>query len=289
MAPQSLLQLSDMKTFFILLLFIPISALAQPKIKKVLIEGEGKPIVMLNGGTADMSVFAIHSKELSSIYKVIRIEQFNVQYATENLVLPKNYSVRMESEAVKFTLDSLNIKEPVALVGHSYGGLIALDFALNHPKYVSSLVLIEPPVFGIAESKNEFPEGMKQMQELSKQFTPQADITEDMVKQFRCELMNCDTIDIHEHPLWKTWIKQKNRLRGLSTVSNYKINLKKLHQFQRPVLIVTGTQTVPFHKRIDELLTVEFSFAKTANIQGGHTAVNTNAKEFTECLLKFLK
>ena len=127
------------------------------------------------------------------------------------------------------------------------------------------------------------------MQELSKQFTPQADITEDMVKQFRCELMNCDTIDIHEHPLWKTWIKQKNRLRGLSTVSNYKINLKKLHQFQRPVLIVTGTQTVPFHKRIDELLTVEFSFAKTANIQGGHTAVNTNAKEFTECLLKFLK
>lgn len=289
MAPQSLLQLSVMKTFFILLLFIPISALAQPKIKKVLIEGEGKPIVMLNGGTADMSVFAIHSKELSSIYKVIRIEQFNVQYATENLVLPKNYSVRMESEAVKFTLDSLNIKEPVALVGHSYGGLIALDFALNHPKYVSSLVLIEPPVFGIAESKNEFPEGMKQMQELSKQFTPQADITEDMVKQFRCELMNCDTFDIHEHPLWKTWIKQKNRLRGLSTVSNYKINLKKLHQFQRPVLIVTGTQTVPFHKRIDELLTVEFSFAKTANIQGGHTAVNTNAKEFTECLLKFLK
>jgi pimeloyl-ACP methyl ester carboxylesterase len=244
---------------------------------------------MLNGGTADMSVFAVHSKELSRIYKVIRIEQFNVQYATENLTLPKNYSVRMESEAVKFTLDSLNIKEPVTLVGHSYGGLIALDFALNHPKYVSSLVLIEPPVFGIAESKKEFPEGMKQMQELSKQFTPQADITEDMVKQFRCELMNCDTFDIHQHPLWKTWIKQKNRLRGLSAVGNYKIDLKKLRQFQRPVLIVTGTQTVPFHKRIDELLTVEFSFAKAANIQGGHAAVNTNAKEFIDCLLKFLK
>ncbi len=59
----------------------------------------------------------------------------------------------MESEAIKFTLDSLNIKEPVILVGHSYGGLIAFDFALNHPDHIRSLVLIEPPIFGIAEIK----------------------------------------------------------------------------------------------------------------------------------------
>jgi pimeloyl-ACP methyl ester carboxylesterase len=243
---------------------------------------------MLNGGTADMSVFAVHSKELSRNYKVIRMEQFNVQYATEGLVLPNNYSVLMESDAIKFTLDSLNIKEPVVLVGHSYGGLIALDFALNYPEYIRSLILIEPPAFAIAESKNEDPEGMKKMQELTKQFTPQAEITEDMVKQFRCDLMNCDTFDIRKHPLWTTWVKQKNRLRGLSVVNNYKIDFKKLHQFQKPVLIITGTRTVPFHKRIDELLAMEFSFTKTASIQGGHTAINTNPNEFIECLHKFL-
>ena len=278
-----------MKIFFVTLLFIQISSLAQPTIKKILIEGEGTPVVMLNGGTADMSVFTVHSKELSHNYKVIRMEQFNVQYATERLMLPKDYSVQMESEAIKFTLDSLNIKEPVILVGHSYGGLIAFDFALNHPDYIRSLVLIEPPIFGIAEIKNESPEGMKKMQELSKQFTPQAEITEDMVKQFRCDLMNCDTFDIRKHPLWATWIKQKNRLRGLSVVNNYQFDLKKLHQFQKPVLIVTGTQTVPFHTRIDELLAAEFSLAKTASIQGGHTAVNTNPNEFIGTLTKFLK
>ncbi len=278
-----------MKIFFIFLFFIQTSALGQPTIKKVLIEGEGTPIVMLNGGTADMSVFTVHSKELSRNYKVIRMEQFNVQYATERLMLPKDYSVQMESEAIKFTLDSLNIKEPIILVGHSYGGLIAFDFALNHPDYIRSVVLIEPPIFGIAEIKNESPEGMKKMQELLKQFTPHAEIADDMVKQFRCDLMNCDTFDIRKHPLWATWIKQKNRLRGLSVVNNYQIDLKKLHQFQKPVLIVTGTQTVPFHTRIDELLAAEFSLAKTASIQGGHTAVNTNPNEFIECLLKFLK
>ncbi len=141
----------------------------------------------------------------------------------------------------------------------------------------------------MAEIKNESPDGMKKMQELSKQFAPQAEITDNMVMQFRCDLMNCDSFDIRKHPLWTTWIKQKNRLRGLSAVDNYQIDLKKLHQFQKPVLIVTGTQTVPFHKRIDELLAAEFSFSQTANIQGGHAAINTNPIEFIDTLLKFLK
>lgn len=278
-----------MRILFIVLLFIHNSIQAHHKIKKVLIEGKGTPILMLNGGTADMSVFAPHSRELSKTYKVIRMEQFNVQYASDSLNLPKNYSVQTESEAIKFTLDSLNIHEPIILIGHSYGGLIALDFALNHPKRIRSLVLIEPPVFSLAAAKKVSPEGMNKMQELLKQFTPQAEITLNMVRQFRCDLINCDTFDIYQHPLWTTWVKQKNRLRGLSVTGEYKINFKKLHQFRKPVLIVTGTQTVPFHKRMNELLTNEFFSAKTASIRGGHTAINTNPNDFIESLLKFLK
>lgn len=277
-----------MKLWLISFLCLYIPAHSQTT-KRVLVEGNGAPVILLNGGTADMSVFTAHSKELARMYKVIRMEQFNIQYATEGLMLPKDYSVHTESEAIKFTLDSLRINEPIVLVGHSYGGLIAFDFALNHPDYIRALVMIEPPIFQIAEEKKESPEGMKEMKELSKQFIPQAEITEQMVKQFRCELMNCDTFDIRKHPLWTTWIKQKNRLRGLSAVSNYQFKMKKLHQFQKPVLIITGTQTVPFHKRIDELLAAALPSAKTASITGGHTAVNTNPGEFIECLLKFLK
>lgn len=69
------------KLLFILFFFTQISVLAQPKIKKVLIEGKGTPILMLNGGVADMSVFAVPSKELASKYKVIRWSNsmFNTQ------------------------------------------------------------------------------------------------------------------------------------------------------------------------------------------------------------------
>lgn len=267
---------------------VPVSVFGQPKTKKVLIEGEGMPIIMLNGGTADMAVFAPHSKQLSAAYKILRMEHFNVQYATEGRMLPDRYSVQMESEGIKSTLDSLNIQEPIVLVGHSYGGLIALDFALNFQKDILSLVLIEPPVFSIAEAHNASPGGMKEMQELLQQLSPRANITDDLVKAFRCALMNCDTFDIRQHPLWTTWLKQKDRLRGLSVINQYKVNLEELQLFQKPVFIITGTQTVPFHKKIDELLAAALPLAKTAGIAGGHTVVNTNTAEFIQQLKSFL-
>jgi hypothetical protein len=83
------------KYLFIPLFFIQVFVLAQTDIKKVLIEGKGSPLVMLNGGVADISVFEVHSRELSGFYKVIRKEQFNVRYATEVLMFPGDNSVRM--------------------------------------------------------------------------------------------------------------------------------------------------------------------------------------------------
>jgi pimeloyl-ACP methyl ester carboxylesterase len=263
--------------------------MAQTITKKFIIEGAGLPVVLLNGGVADMSVFAAHSQELSATYKVIRMEQFNVQYATEGLILPDDYSVQMESEAIKLTLGSLDIHEPIVLAGHSYGGLIAFDFALNYPDRIRSLVLIEPPVFGIAEAKKESPRGMKKMLELLQELTPRAEITEDMVKRFRCDLINCDMFDIRNHPMWPDWIKQKNRMRGLSAAGTYKTSLEKIRQFKKPVLIITGTEAVSFHRRTDELLAAEFPFAKTASIQGGHTTINTNPGEFVKLLTEYLR
>jgi hypothetical protein len=77
-------------------------------------------------------------------------------------------------------------------------------------------------------------------------------------------------------------------LHGLSVINQYKVDFEKLHQFQKPVFIITGTQTVPFHKKIDELLTAEFPKGKTTSFTGGHTAVNTNSTEIVDLLKAFL-
>ena len=272
-----------------IVLFTQLTAQAQPKTKQALVEGRGTPVVLLHGGTFDYNAYAAHSKLLADSFTVIRLQQFNVQYANEGWTLPKDYSVKMESEAIKVTLDSLHISKPVILVGHSYGGVVAFDFAMNHPERVQSLVLVEAPLFDMAKAKGEYSEQMKEIEEPGKHFTPQATITEEMIKSFRCKMTNCDTFDIRQHPMWPSWLKQKDRLRGLSVVPGYKINFEKLHRFQNPVLIVTGTTTIEPHKTIDRLLSREFPNVKTASLSGDHIAVYQNAEVFVQTLKTFLR
>jgi pimeloyl-ACP methyl ester carboxylesterase len=278
------------KIFFYLFVTLSLTAAqAQVKIKQVLIEGKGQPIVLLHGGTFDFNSFEPHAKFLSDSFLVIRMQQFNVQYANEGRALPADYSVKLESEAVFATLDSLHITQPIILVGHSYGGVIAFDFAMNHPDNIMSLLLVEAPLFDIAKTKGEYSEKMKQIDELTKRFTQRATITEEMIKSFRCEMTNCDTFDIRQHPMWPKWLQQKERLRGLSVVPNYKIDFKKMHAFQKPVLIVTGTTTIEPNKTVNKLLIREFSNTKSASLPGDHIAIYQNAETFIQTLKAFLR
>jgi pimeloyl-ACP methyl ester carboxylesterase len=275
------------KNIFFLLLLSQLVVQAQPRTKQVLIEGNGPPVVLLHGGMFDFTAFNAHSKLLADSFTVIRLQQFNVQYANEGRTLPRNYSVKKESEAIIPTLDSLGIRQPVILIGHSYGGVIAFDFAMNHPEGIQSLVLVEAPLYDIARAKGEYSEKMKGIDELTAGFTPQATITEEMIRRFRCIVSNCDTVDIRQHPMWPQWLKQKDRLRGLSVVPGYKINFKKLHAFQKPTLVVTGTTTIEPNKIVDRLLSKKFSNAKIGTLPGDHIAIYQNAETFVQILKAF--
>ncbi|MES2881718.1 MAG: alpha/beta hydrolase [Bacteroidota bacterium] len=263
-------------------------SVAQFKTKQVLVEGKGPTIVLLHGGTFDFNAYETHSKLLADSFTVVRMQQFNVQYANEGRTLPKNYSARTESEAIKATLDSLNITQPVILVGHSYGGVIAFDFAVHHPGKVQALVLVEAPLFDIAKKKGVYSAQMKAIDKLTRQFTPHANISEEMIRRFRCEMANCDSLDIRQHPMWPRWLQQKDRLKGLAAVPTYKIDFQKLQAFNKPVLIVTGTTTIQSNKTIDKLLSHEFLRATLASLPGNHIAIYQNAEVFVQKLKEFI-
>jgi pimeloyl-ACP methyl ester carboxylesterase len=149
---------------------------------RTFIEGHGPPLVMLGGATEGATAFAPHAAGLAKDYRVVRPQSLRIERARGKQPLPPGYSIRSESAALARSLDQLGILEPVDLIGHSFGALVALDFALDHPDRVRTLVLAEPPAFWVVPPE-EFraDEEMRGMVELLRTFGPAGEPTDQQV------------------------------------------------------------------------------------------------------------
>ena len=61
------------------------------------------------------------------------------------------YDVMMQARSLRWTLEDLGVYEPIILVGHSLGSLVAIEYAKRHPDDVRSLVLCSPPFYEYSE------------------------------------------------------------------------------------------------------------------------------------------
>jgi len=110
------------------------------------VKGTGHPLLLLHAGVADNRMWDAQFEVFSKIYRVIRFDYRGFGRSSMPSGSFSNY------EDVRALLDFLQIKM-VCVLGISFGGLIALDFALAYPGYTTALVLGAPSVSGASPSE----------------------------------------------------------------------------------------------------------------------------------------
>jgi pimeloyl-ACP methyl ester carboxylesterase len=120
------------------------------------VNGNGHPVVLLTGG-ADVRNWTFVGTLLAKHYKVVA---FDLRGTGKS---PSPLEDVNHIEDLLSLLDHLEINQ-ATLIGHSMGGQIATEFALNYPERVSKLVLLAPGLSGFTYSK-EFEENMKKIYE----------------------------------------------------------------------------------------------------------------------------
>ncbi len=109
------------------------------------VSGNGKPIVFIHSGGADLREWTYLAPLLSQRYQAITYDGRGAGKSPD----PTGDVSCVED--VKSLLDHLEIKK-ATVVGRSMGGQIATDFALEYPERVDKLILLAPALTGFPYS-----------------------------------------------------------------------------------------------------------------------------------------
>ncbi|ALC89059.1 alpha/beta hydrolase [Bacillus sp. FJAT-18017] len=117
-------------------------------------------VVFLNGVMTTTSSWALYYPLFVKLgYRVV-LHDFKGQMKSAKP--PGPYSFREHAEEAAALLDELGVNGPVHLIGTSYGGEVALRFAIDYPDRAASLVVIDS-TSELDETTKLFVEGWKQL------------------------------------------------------------------------------------------------------------------------------
>jgi 3-oxoadipate enol-lactonase len=105
------------------------------------VAGSGRPILFIHAGVADHSMWDEQFKLFSKYFRVIR---YDARGYGKSSTETTEFSNRQDIIDLFHHLDV----EEAAVVGISRGGIIAIDFALEHPECVSALVAVAAGISG---------------------------------------------------------------------------------------------------------------------------------------------
>jgi pimeloyl-ACP methyl ester carboxylesterase len=105
--------------------------------------GSGRPpLVLVHGAACHRRFWCQQVPHFSSAHRVVAVD---LRGHGESDAPPERYTVRLFAEDVASMCTQLGLESPV-VVGHSLGGLVALDFASAYPGHVGAAVLIDSPL-----------------------------------------------------------------------------------------------------------------------------------------------
>jgi pimeloyl-ACP methyl ester carboxylesterase len=193
------------------------------------------PILLLHGFDSSLLEFRRLLPLLRTQHETWTVDLFGsgfTEYLPTLAVNPQNIRQHLLSVVATW------IGQPVILIGASLGGAVAIDFALNYPDWVRSLVLIDSVGFSGSFPVGQFlPHPLIELGANWLHFRKQAALTAalafpmidlKLVDALRCSLLH------HEMPGWKGAIASFTQSGGYANLGD------RITQVNHPTLILWG-------------------------------------------------
>ena len=243
--------------------------------------GEGPPLVMVHGTAADHSRWGPVLPALEERFTVYAVDRRGRGGSGDS----DDYAVEREFEDIAAVVDSLG--EPVNLLGHSYGGLVALEAALL-TRNVRKLVLYDP---GIEVGGEEiYPHEVVERLDALLGHGDRDGVVETTMREVAG--LPPETVEyMRTLPVWQARVDAAHTIpRELRAVKAYRFDPERFGDLATPALMLAGGDSPVALRKAAEAVDEALPDSRLVVMEGqGHSAMDTGTDLFTAEVLSFLE
>lgn len=256
-------------------------------------KGQGIPIVFIHGSWDDHNSWLPVAEEINKTATNPIILYDRRGHSSSSLDKEQG-TISIDVQDALSLLDALEIKK-AHFIGHSYGANITIELANNHPDKVESIVLYEPPIFGILKGRSEYKDMLSEIQaemQKSKTLLEQGHIeqgTFNFIEKvafgkgswysiFDQRARNTMTAS------YATWLDQANDPERLN------IKPENLNQFNGKITLITGSDSILVYPAVAKTIKQKVNSIELQTIQGaGHGGLISHPKQTADLISKHLE
>ncbi len=244
--------------------------------------GSGEPVIILHGLFGSSDNWLTIARQLATDYRLILPDQRNHGRSFKSETF--DYQ-SMSHDLLRFIQEN-NIDNPV-IIGHSMGGKVAMNFAVNHPSMLSKLVVVDIGPKAYPVHHQQILAGLNHLDLTSIRSRKEAD-------------------DLLSHYVEETGVRQfllKNLDRSEDGAFTWKINLPVItreienvgealsveRSFSKPALFVKGERSEYIVDDDSQRISQIFPDSRIVSVsRAGHWVHAENPSEFLSVIKAFL-
>lgn len=243
---------------------------------------DGPTLILLPGGGSNSLIWHANIEALSRVFRTYALDNiydYGRSVYTQQLESGQDFASWLDELS-----DSLHLDNDIRMMGYSYGGWVASQFALYHPERLKQVVLVAP-AFTVLPLSNEY------ILEMVKTLLP--------VRYYKSRIMYWVWKDLSEMGQWgQNLVEERIDYYQLSLKSfKFKqpvnptvLTDKELTEVSVPILYIVGENETAYnaHDAISRLNKVNPEIQTELMSNTGHDLMFTHTDTFNSIVLEFM-
>lgn len=242
--------------------------------------GKGPPLVLVHGTTSDHARWGVVLPRLQSRFTCYAMDRRGRGASGD----APRYAADREYDDVAAVVEGIG--GPVDVLGHSFGGLCAMEAALRTTS-IRRLILYEPAAFspGSGVYGHEILERLEWLLSIG----DREGLTRTMLRDV-AGIPDPYIEVLRRQPYWSTRLAVAHTVpRELRADERYRIDPGRMNGIRAKTLLVVGSESPDFYRRAVEILGHSIPDARIEELPGqGHAAMDTGTRGFVDAVLRFL-